>query len=437
MIRGWPPPATRLSFVVRERQLVLIEHVLLFLTTVWTVTAQMAPYLLLGFLVAGLLSVYVSPAWLERHLGGRGWGPIWRASLLGVPLPLCSCGVIPVAASLRRHGASKAATTSFLLSTPQTGVDSIAVTGAILGPVFAVLRPLVALVTGLVGGGLVRAVTQGEETSAADVPPLAADRRPRLRRALHYGFEVLPRDIGRALLVGLLLAALITVLVPPGALARVLGGGIVPILVMIAVGMPLYVCATGSVPLAAGFIHAGVAPGAALAFLIAGPATNAAAVTTLHRVLGRRTLAIYLGTVAASAVAAGLLVNALVPAGRLHLPGLHVGHEHTEHLGWFSHLSAAVLVAVMAWALRPVRIRSRQDPVTEGAEAMERLDLTVQGMTCTHCSGSVERALAEQPGVARVEVDLAGGRAVVHGDGLNATALIAAVDALGFRAART
>ncbi len=412
------------------------DALFLFLTTVWTVTAQMAPYLLLGFLVAGLLSVYVSPAWLERHLGGRGWGPIWRASLLGVPLPLCSCGVIPVAASLRRHGASKAATTSFLLSTPQTGVDSIAVTGAILGPVFAVLRPVVALLTGLVGGGLVRAVTQGEETTATTVQLPTAAQGPRWRRALHYGFEVLPRDIGRALLVGILLAALITVVVPPGALAKVLGGGLVPILVMIAVGMPLYVCATGSVPLAAGFIHAGVSPGAALAFLIAGPATNAAAVTTLHRVLGRRTLAVYLGTVAVSAVAAGLLVNALLPADGLRLPGLHAGHDHAEHLGWVSYLSAAALVAIMAWALRPARRAAPPSAAIEGADAMERLDFTVLGMNCTHCSSSVERALAEQPGVAAVEVDLAGGRAVVRGEGLDPAALISAVDALGFRAAR-
>jgi uncharacterized protein len=413
----------------------LPDQILLFLTTVWTVTAQMAPYLLLGFLIAGLLSVYVSPAWLERHLGGRGWGPIWRAALLGVPLPLCSCGVIPVAASLRRHGASKAATTSFLLSTPQTGVDSIAVTGAILGPFFAVLRPLVALITGLVGGGLVRAFTPVDDTAGAAGPALAAESGPRLRRVVAYGFGVLPRDIGRALAIGIVLAALITVLVPPGALAGVLGGGVVPILVMIAVGMPLYVCATGSVPLAAGFIHAGVSPGAALAFLIAGPATNAAAITTLHRVLGRRTLGIYLGTVAASALAAGLLVNRFAPAAASHMPGLHSGHDHGDHVGWFSHLSAAVLVAVMAVAVLPPRRRGAH-PVPEGADVMDRLDLTVQGMNCTHCSSSVERALTEQAGVVAVEVDLAGGRAVVRGNQLDAAALIAVVDALGFRAAR-
>lgn len=413
----------------------LLDQVVLFLTAVWTLTADMAPYLLLGFLIAGLLSVYVSPAWLERHLGGRGWGPIWRASLLGVPLPLCSCGVIPVAASLRRHGASKAATTSFLLSTPQTGVDSIAVTGAMLGPVFAVLRPVIALITGLVGGGLVRTVTRNEiTTSAAPSLPVTAGGS-RLQRGLAYGFGTLPRDIGRALLLGILLAALITVLVPPGALSAVLGDGILPILVMIAVGLPLYVCATGSVPLAVGFIHAGVAPGAALAFLIAGPATNAAAVTTLHRVLGRRTVVVYLGVVAVSALLAGLLVNAW-PAGSLHLPGVHTGHQHGDHTGWFSHLSGAALVAVMAWALRPARRLALPATACEGADDMERLDLSVQGMNCTHCSGSVERALAEQPGVAAVEVDLAGGRAVVRGSGLDVGVLIAAVDALGFRAAR-
>lgn len=415
--------------------------IIAFLLAVWTLTAQMAPYLLLGFLVAGLLSVYVSPAWLERHLGGRGWGPIWRAALLGVPLPLCSCGVIPVAASLRRHGASPAATTSFLLSTPQTGVDSIAVTGAILGPVFAILRPALALVTGLLGGGLVRVLVRGEDVPAVPAAPKIADRSPRLRRVVSYGFGVLPRDIGRSLLLGILLAALITILVPPGALSGFLGNGILPILVMIAVGMPLYVCATGSVPLAAGFIHAGVAPGAALAFLIAGPATNAAAITTLHRVLGRRTLVIYLSVVAGSALAAGLLVNLLVPAGGLHPAGLHGGHEHGDHAngappGWFHHLSAVVLTAVLILALRPARRPDSQACPSEGVDDMDRLELSVQGMNCTHCSGSVERALAEQPGVAGVEVDLAGGRAVVRGEALDPDRLIAAVDALGFRASR-
>lgn len=411
-----------------------------FAQSFWLVTAQMAPWLLLGFLVAGLLSVYVSPRWLERHLGGKGMGPVWKASLFGVPLPLCSCGVIPVAASLRRHGASRAATTAFVISTPQTGVDSIAVTGALLGPLFAVIRPVAALVTGVLGGGAVQLAEGAEPTVAgAEVAGGPTTRGGRLRTALTYGFETLPRDIGRALVIGLAVAALIAALVPAGALERQLGGGVVPILVMMIVGMPLYVCATGSVPMAAGFIHAGVSPGAALAFLVAGPATNAATVTTLLRILGKRSTIIYLLTVAVSAVAVGLAIDALAGAIDLRLPVLHSGHEH-EAIGWQDHAWAGLLVLVMAWAYRPGRAAGGcgcdDDCGKEGrSRTMERVDLKVEGMNCSHCTTSVERALLEQAGVTRVTVSLADGRATVEGHGLDAMAMVAAVSSLGYEAA--
>jgi uncharacterized membrane protein YraQ (UPF0718 family)/copper chaperone CopZ len=398
----------------------------------WLVTAQMAPWLLLGFLIAGLLSVYVSPRWLERHLGGRGMGPVFKASLLGVPLPLCSCGVIPVAASLRRHGASPAATTAFLISTPQTGVDSIAVTGALLGPVFAVFRPVAALLTGVLGGGVVQ-VLEGREATvtdgaeASDAPP----RGNRLRAALDYGLVTLPRDIGRALLVGLALAAVIAAVVPPGSLGGLLGGGVWPVLVMMVVGIPLYVCATGSVPLAAGFIHAGVSPG---------PATNAATVTTLLRVLGKRVTVVYLATVAVSAFAGGLAVDAIAGVVDLRLP-MAEGLHHHEHMELLDHVWALLLVAVMVRALWPCRgagtcCGGDDDtchPTTENT-AMQTIALNVDGMNCSHCSASVERALREQPGVRDVVVSLDESRATVTGEGLDAAALAAAVTALGYSA---
>ncbi len=411
-----------------------------FFAALWLVTAQMAPWLLLGFLVAGLLSVYVSARWLERHLGGGGHAPVWKAAIFGVPLPLCSCGVIPVAASLRRHGASPAATTSFLISTPQTGVDSIAVTGALMGPFFAVFRPLAALVTGVLGGSMVQATQSAAEMKAA--PPAGSGpdlRGGRLRAALSYGFEALPRDIGTALIIGLLLAALISAVVPAGSLGGLLGGGVLPVLVMIVVGIPLYVCATGSVPLAAGFIHAGVSPGAALAFLIAGPATNAATVTTLLKVLGRKTTIIYLATVGLSAFGAGLLLDALAGGFDLRVPMLHTGHDH-ESIGWLDHFWAGALVLVMLWAYRPRRRATAGcgcddtpvDPLEE--IAMQTVDLKVEGMNCSHCTASVERTLREQPGVREVEVSLGDGTARVTGDALDAAALAGAVSTLGYAA---
>jgi len=405
------------------------------LQATWLVTAQMAPYLLLGFLVAGLLSVWVSPRWLEAHLGHRGFGPVLKAALFGVPLPLCSCGVIPVGASIRRHGASRAASLSFLLSTPQTGVDSIMVTYSVLGPLVAVLRPVIALATGILGGSAV-ALTEREEPTTETAP--AESRRPertaagKIRAALAYGFGALPADIGRALAVGVVIAGLLSALVPENALTAYLGGGLLSILVLMLVGVPLYVCATASVPVAAGFIHLGVSPGAALAFLIAGPATNAAAIATVWRVLGRRTAAIYLGSVIVSALGGGLLLEYLL-ADRAWAPPAMLDHVHGAHgPTWFGHAAAAVLVAVVLAA--QLRRSGGVSIEEENGPNEQRIELAVSGMTCSHCRGSVERTLADQPGVRHAQVDLKRGQATVAGHGLDARQLADAVNALGFKA---
>ena len=233
----------------------------------WLVIVEMAPYLLFGFALAGLMSIWVSPEWTERHLGGKGIGPVVKAALLGIPLPLCSCSVIPVAASMRRHGASRAATTSFLLSTPQTGIDSIAVTYALLGPIFAVFRPIAALVTGVLGGVLV--LLFGQTNSAAgDAPPACADaccsgdgrKSPAWLRAARHGFVTLPRDLAWPLLAGVAIAGAISANFEAHTLQQHLGGGLFSILVLMAAGIPLYVCATASVPIAAGLVHLGALP---------------------------------------------------------------------------------------------------------------------------------------------------------------------------------
>jgi uncharacterized membrane protein YraQ (UPF0718 family)/copper chaperone CopZ len=422
----------------------------------WQVLGQMAPYLLFGFLVAGLLSVGLSPAWLERHLGGRGMGPVWKSALFGVPLPLCSCGVIPVGASLRRHGASPAATTAFLLSTPQTGVDSILVTYAMLGPLFAIYRPVAALLTGLLGGALVLLGGRGEGGTAGGGGPAggpdgeagaactdgccAAEgaREGRLLRALRYGFVTLPRDIGTALLFGVVLAGVLTALVPADSLGGTIGGGALSILIMMAAGIPLYVCATASVPIAAGLMHVGASAGAAFAFLVAGPATNAATVTTLWKVLGPRTTFVYLGTVAVSALGCGLLLDWLLPVAAAAVPALG-GHVHPgEEGGLVGHVSAVLLIGVVGWSLWSRQRAGRGEGgsgMSETSRSREQvLELVVDGMSCSHCADSVRRAMSEVPGVERAEVLLEQARARVRGRDLDPAQLIAAVGALGYRA---
>lgn len=295
----------------------------------WKTLCEMAPYLLFGFLVSGVLSVLVSPELVERHLGGRGIWPILKASLFGVPLPLCSCGVIPVAASLRRHGASSGATTSFLLSTPQTGVDSIMVTFSLLGPLFAVFRPVAAFLTGIAGGVIIE-VLGINGTDKADAVPCSDEccaptrKDPRLVRALRYGLIILPKDIGKPLLIGLLVAGVITALVPANFFSDTIGTGIGAMVVMMVMGIPVYVCATASVPIAAAMIAKGVSPGAALVFLMTGPATNAAAIVTLWKILGKRAVLVYLVVIAITALCSGLVLDYVFTVSSI--PSGHVAH---------------------------------------------------------------------------------------------------------------
>jgi len=316
----------------------------------WSTLCEMAPYLLFGFLAAGLLSVLIPRSLVERHLGGRGFWPVAKASLFGIPLPLCSCSVIPVTASLRRHGASRGAATAFLLSTPQTGVDSIFVTLALLGPVFAIFRPLAALVSGLLGGAatdLSEPANDAEPAPPCEEACCAEGRGGKLTRVVSYGFVDLPRDIGAALLLGIGVAGVMAALIPDNYFAGLLGTGVGAIVVMMLVGIPVYVCATASVPVAAMLIAKGVSPGAALAFLLTGPATNAATLATVWKVMGRRTALIYLGTVVLTALGGGLLLDAIFQAGA-PAPAPAMGGMLPA---WLRTASAVALLAVLANAL--------------------------------------------------------------------------------------
>jgi hypothetical protein len=403
----------------------------------WASTAEMAPYLLLGFLVAGLLSVYVSPRTVERHLGGGGLLSSAKASIFGVPLPLCSCGVIPVAASLRQHGASRGATTSFLISTPQTGVDSILVTYSMLGPLFAAFRPFAALATGVLGGLIVSGTKQTaptpDQAAAAenaavcddDCAPPEPEDRGGLRGALRYGFVTLPRDIGTSLLVGLAIAAAIGAFVPPD-FAGDYGKGLWGMLAMLAVGVPLYVCATGSVPIAAALILKGVSPGAALVFLMTGPATNAATIATVFKVLGRRAAFAYLAIVVGGALLSGWALDALFGWAGFK-PAEHV---HEMGITWWHSAAGIALLAILGAALlrRAKPAGDEEVPMSE-----DTVQLSIEGMSCGHCVNSVERALRESAGVDEVRVSLDEGSALVRGASLKADALREAVEKLGYQ----
>jgi uncharacterized membrane protein YraQ (UPF0718 family)/copper chaperone CopZ len=403
----------------------------------------MAPYLLFGFLMAGILAVFLSPELVERHLGGRGFGSVIKASIFGMPMPLCSCGVIPVSASLRRHGASKSATIAFLISTPQTGADSMLVVYALLGPIFAIISPIAALVTGLFGGALVQ-IFEGKNNAvfSNSIPsPVTCTesccsqeekKKSSFTRIFNYGFITLPKDISVPLIVGILIAGAMGVLVPPASLHAYIGGGILSILILMAAGVPIYVCATASIPIAAGFIHMGASPGAALAFLISGPATNAATLTTIWKILGKKTAAIYLFTIAISAITFGLMLNWIIPVIGDSIPTLANHAHNVEQAGWFSRASGIVLVLLLSYACwAKHHDREKKHELIE-SPGMQHINLLVSGMDCSHCAESVKQTISQLPGIHSVEVDLKTGRVVVSGDLIDENQVIDAVKKLGY-----
>lgn len=311
----------------------------------WLMTTQLAPWLLVGFALAGLISMFVRRSLVVRILGKPGIGSIVKATLVGVPMPLCSCGVIPVAAAIREKGAGKGATAAFLASTPETGVDSFVATWGMLGPVMAGLRLLIAFVTGILSGLFVHTVTRKDkdEFLGGDASP-AEEARPTLRAAMQYAFVRMPQDMARSLSFGLLVAAAIATLVPGDFFASFGATGFLAYGIITLVAVPLYVCSTGSIPLALAMINSGFSPGCALVFLISGPATNVTTVTTMRRYLGGKAIAAYLIAIVAVAWTAGAVVDA--GFGRETIMGQMPLHnmEHVTPLGVVSAIILLVLL---------------------------------------------------------------------------------------------
>lgn len=327
-------------------------------------------YVLIGFFVAGLLHVYLPADLIARHLGRNDFRSVGLAALFGAPIPLCSCGVLPAAASLQRQGVGRSPLLSFLISTPETGVDSVALTYGLMGPVMAVVRPFVAVVTALTAGIVSMGVkeqadrpapaqapchdtcTEAEHGDSCDetcAPGVAAPLgRRRFLRSLHYGFSAVLDDIALSLLAGMLLTGILAGLLPDDFFAEVFGqgSGLMPMLAMIVVGLPLYVCASASTPIAAALMGKGLSPGTALVFLLVGPATNIATMAVVGQLLGRRHLAVYLGVIVLVSLAAGLLVDATL-AGAIHVVPFGELGQDSGVIFALKALSAVALVLLL------------------------------------------------------------------------------------------
>ncbi|MCM1176126.1 MAG: SO_0444 family Cu/Zn efflux transporter [Bacteroides sp.] len=412
---------------------------------------EMAPYLILGFFIAGLLHAFVPQKLYHKWLGGSDARSVVLSILLGVPLPLCSCGVIPAAVGMRKAGASKGAVTAFLIATPQTGVDSIAATYSIFGLPFAVIRPVVALVTGFFGGIAVNVsekiyekgnacVSSGERDmdvwgKGDDGPSCAtfsgSNFASKCSSALKYGFGDMVQDIGRWLVLGLLIAGIITVFVPDGFFTSYSGSRILNLFVVLLIAAPMYVCATGSIPIAAALMLKGLSPGAALVFLMAGPATNVASMLILGKTLGRKPLIIYLASIISGALIFGFLVDNLLPAGWFTIVAGNsfspsCCHTESVSIPWWKTASAIILAILLVRALY-MRLHKSDTKITKSNIMKYR----VKGMACNHCKANVGRCLSAMDGVVSVNVDLVSGIAEVEGTA-SPEAVVAAVESLGY-----
>lgn len=369
---------------------------------------EMSPYLLLGFFFAGLLRVAFPARIITRYMGGRNMRSVLNASLLGVPMPLCSCGVLPTGIGFYKNGASRGSTISFLISTPQTGVDSILATYAMLGLPLAIIRPLVALFTGLGGGLLANRMDRkaegkegldAEHGDSKELNKLEPEERPErsVRELFRYGFVELLQDISKWLIIGLLAAALLSVLIPADFFVRSVSNEYLSMLMMLVASVPLYICATGSIPIAAVLIMKGLAPGAALVLLMAGPATNIATMAVIGNAMGKRSLWVYLISIIGGALFFGTIVNEFIPREWITgwmTPGMNEGmHEH--HAGWLQWVSSGVLVLLIinGYIMKLLGRRRRVSEQKQKEEQMGTQFYTyrVEGMTCNHCKANVEK----------------------------------------------
>ena len=422
----------------------MIEYVGQFLLALADLTMEMAPYLLLGFLFAGILYVWFPKKKVYKYLGKPNSASVINAALIGIPLPLCSCGVIPTGISFYNSGASKGSSVSFLISTPQTGVDSALVTYSLLGLPMAIIKPLIALLTGFFGGFLTNKLDRNdrEEEKARQNNVDNNDQADRsLPGMLRYAFVEFLEDIAKWLLIGLLLAALIEVLVPESFFTAYLGNEYLEMLVIMVAAIPLYVCATGSVPIAAILMLKGLSPGAAIVFLMAGPATNAATMTVIGNVFSRRTLILYLASIVIGAYFFGTIVNEFLPREWFLNPiaNMHGGeHAHGFMPEWFKIGSAILLAGLIANALYHKYLshlfrKKTKETEIEIHPTMKNMEIIVKGMTCNHCKATVENNVGAIEGIEHAEANLFTEKVTLNGENIDLEKVKEKVESLGYK----
>ena len=397
-----------------------------FLTSLLNVVCEMAPYLLLGFFIAGVLHVFVPQKFYANYLSRNNKLSVLWAALLGVPLPLCSCGVIPTAIGLRNEKASKGAIASFLIATPQTGIDSILATFSLMGLGFAIIRPTAALITGVCGGLLVNRLVREDDLKDDSFTSCLVESGNRIWRVLKYAYYDMIRDIGLRLLIGLVVAALIQVAVPDEFFLSFGSQPLLQMLVILVIAVPMYICSTGSIPVAAALMMKGLSPGAALVMLMAGPAVNLASILVVHKSMGRRFTSIYLMTIVGFAVLFGLLLNA---TGLDFSVASHGACCMTSVLpSPFKLVCAIVLTLLIVFALM-MKLFSKL--TTKKPLDPDVTVYRVEDMHCSHCEAAVVRAVEDLPGVEKAKASASSNTLTIKGPATE-EAIRKAVEGIGY-----
>ncbi|WP_068473880.1 permease [Saccharicrinis aurantiacus] len=431
-----------------------MQYIYQFFQELISITNEMAPYLLLGFFFAGVLKVWFPQKWINRYMGKNNLMSVINTALLGIPLPLCSCGVIPTGISFYKNGASKGSSVSFLISTPQTGVDSVLVSYSLLGLPFAIIRVIVALITGVLGGVLTNAIDKEEKIEVAPIKSGTKKTDHSLGRVLKYGFNEFLMDIAKWLIIGLLIAAALATIIPDNFFIQYINNEPLSMLMVLLASIPLYVCATASVPIAAILMMKGLSPGAALIFLMAGPATNAATITVIKKVFGNKTLFSYLFSIIGGAIAFGFLINHFLPSEWFSIAqNEHMHHNHEMLPFWFKILSSLTLVGLVIYGYikRHKKNNSYSAPITNNTSInitnnkpnfnpqqmnfvgiSKTAEYSVTGMTCSHCKANVEKNLKQKDGVSTVSANPQKNTVIVTGTSINDDMVKETVNSLGY-----
>jgi uncharacterized membrane protein YraQ (UPF0718 family)/copper chaperone CopZ len=404
---------------------------------------DMAPYLMLGLFFVALFNLFFTKDMITKHVGKNNIWSVIKAAMLGVPLPLCSCGVIPTAVYISKNGASKGAVVSFLISTPQTGVDSMIATYGLLGPVFAIFRPIAAFIMGIFGGWVTTKIKTDEhdEQRIIAVDEYTIDPNlsffKRVLKTFRYAYIEFLDDITEQFIFGLLIAGLITYFVPENFFSEFgITDGILGMLILAAIGIPMYVCATASIPIAISLMLKGFSPGAAFVFLATGPATNAASLSIITKTLGKKTAVLFVLIISFSSIAFGYLLNWIFALLNIDfIANLRLEHQHHHHGAERSLFEWSIIGIFLILLLMSVfRKYGKPNFDKKRIKKMEdqRTKILIDGMTCNHCVMNVKKAISAVEGVTNSEVVLTDNAAYLEGN-FDLAAVKSAIEDKGYK----